>query len=178
MLMHLRMAHINPDESADVTPTGGTLHVNVVNTPSLDVSYFLDDEIAIQFLPGLVQHEAKLTNTTRGDKDLGNIWAIAPTFLLQYHYEVTESVKPYVGVGMSYVTYIEDDDVDIDYDSTFAAVIQAGIDVAVDEEKHWWLNMDAKKAFAGTQSTSAQGRVRGDITTNPLILGAGVGYKF
>lgn len=178
MLVHVRLAHINPAESAEVSPIGGTLHVNVVNMPSVDVSYFLDDEIALQFLPGLVQHESKLTGTRMGDKNLENVWAIAPTLFLQYHYEITDRIKPYVGIGMSYVTYIEDDDVDIEYDSAFAGVIQAGIDVAVDDEKRWWANIDAKKAWAGTKSVSSQGRVTGDITLNPLILGAGIGYKF
>lgn len=178
VLVHLRFVHSNPDESAEITPIGGDLHVDNINVPSIDVSYFLDDEIAIQFLPGLAQHEARLTGTTLGDRDLGKIWAIAPTALLQYHHEITENIVPYVGMGISYVNYIEDDDVDIEYESGFAGILQAGLDIAIDDEKHWWANIDAKKAWAGTKSSSAGGRIRGTEKLNPLILGAGVGYKF
>ncbi len=178
VLSHLKFIHSNPNESADVKPIGGELHVNNINSPSLDVSYFLDDEIAVQFIPVVAQHSARLQNTTRGDRDLGKIWVIAPTAILQYHYEATDRIKPYVGIGISYATYIEDDDVDIEYESGFAGLVQAGVDIAIDEKRKWWANLDAKKAWAATKSVSSGGRVTADDTLNPLVLGAGVGYKF
>ncbi len=169
---------VHPLKEARITPTGGELHVDTIVTPAIDATYFLDDEFAVEFVPGLVRHKAKVTGSTRGDKNLGAVWAIAPTVTLQYHHQTESGIKPYFGMGMTYVTYLEDTDVDIEYAGGVGGVLQLGVDIPLDEQKRWYANAEIKKIWVGTQSSQNGGSVKGDITLNPMIIGTGVGYRF
>lgn len=178
VLIRGKIAVVHPLEEAKITPTGGELHVNTIVTPAIDATYFLDDEFAVEFIPGLLRHHAKVTGSTRGDKDLGAIWAIAPAVTLQYHHQTESGIKPYLGMGMTYVTYLEDTDVDIEYEGSVGGVLQLGLDMPLDEEKRWWANAEIKKVWVGTQSTQNGNLVKGDIILNPLVMSTGVGYRF
>jgi outer membrane protein len=177
-LVRAKMSVVHPFEEATIRPTGGTLHVDTIMTPAVDFTYFLQDNIAVEFIPAILQHHAKITGSRVGDKNLGSVWAIAPTLLLQYHEELRNGIKPYIGLGMAYVTYLEDTDMDIEYDNAVAGIAQLGVDIALDKEKRWWANMDVKKVWAGTTSHFNGNAATGDITLNPVSVGVGIGYRF
>lgn len=178
ILIRAKAVVVHPMEEAKITPTGGKLHVNTIFTPGVDFTYFIDSQFALEFLPGLARHKSKVTGSTRGDKDLGAVWALAPTLLLQYHHQMPSGFKPYFGMGLTHVTYLEDTDVDIEYEDAVGGVAQIGLDVALDAEQRWWANTEIRKIWLGTQSSQNGGRAVGDITLNPMTVSTGIGYRF
>lgn len=50
------------------------------------------------------------------------------------------------------------------------------MDVPVQD--NWYLNLDVKKVFLDTTASFNGGAVVADVDIDPLLIGAGVGYRF
>lgn len=93
-------------------------------------------------------------------------------------------VVPYVGAGINYTWVMKATDGDLsDFSvkSAWGPVIQAGVDIPID--KRWGIFLDARKVFVKTTGTgriAALGSLPGrtDVKLNPLIVVAGVSYRF
>ncbi len=172
-----RVVAVVPDASGTIVPIGGEPHITTAILPEPSVSYFLTDNIAVEGIFGIIPHRAKAVNTALGTRDAGYIYAVAPTVMLQYHKQVTERVKPYVGMGMAYVKYFEDDTIDqLQYKDDIAAIVQAGVDVAITDKLH--ANVDVKKAWVDTEVKINRGAGSANVSFDPTIYGIGLGYKF
>lgn len=177
MLVRLRIATVDPDESSTVKPIGGQTHVSTEVLPEVDFTYFLSDRWAVEAVIGIIRHKLKIQDTLLGDLDAGHSTAIAPTLMLQYHRDIAEGVTPYLGAGISYVYYIADnDDADIDYTDDVSPVLQAGIDMAITPE--WYANLDVKKAFVTTVSSRPGSPLVTETDVDPWVFSAGLGYRF
>ena len=178
MIFRARVVVVDPDTSGSIVPIGGDPYISTAVLPELDFTYFLADNIAVEAILGIIPHKAKAKGTALGDRDAGYIYAVAPTVMLQYHWPVLDDeVKPYLGLGMAYVKYFEDDKIDqIQYKDDFAMLIQAGIDIRVTE--NWYANMDVKKAWVGTEAKINGGAANATVKIDPVIFGVGLGYKF
>jgi len=51
----------------------------------------------------------RAVGTDLGPIDLGDVTLLPPTVTLQYHFNTSERVKPYVGAGVNYTTFFNDD---------------------------------------------------------------------
>lgn len=177
VLLRGRLVAVVPDVSGTLIPVGGDPYISSSVLPELDLSYFLTDNISVEGILGIIPHKAKAVGTSIGDRDAGRIFAVAPTVMLQYHYEVKPGIIPYLGMGMAYVKYFEDDTVDqVQYEDDIAALVQAGVDIVINDK--WSANIDVKRAWAGTKAKVNGGEVTGDINIDPTIYGVGLGYKF
>lgn len=177
MVLRGRVVAVVPDTSGEIIPLGGEPYISPAFIPELDLNYFLTDNISVEGILGIIPHKAKAKGTSVGERDAGRIYAFAPTVILKYHKEIAEGVIPYVGMGMAYVKYFEDDTQDqLQYDDDFAAIAQAGVDVAIDDK--WYANLDVKKVWAGTEAKINGGAATARIEFDPTIYGVGLGYKF
>ena len=116
-----------------------------------------------------------------GDVDLGEVSHLPPTLTLQYHPLPKERFSPYLGAGINYTIFYNEDApggavTSIHYQDTFGYALQAGIDVAVAE--NWSVNFDVKKLFISTEVAINGGAINADVDIDPWIVGLGVGYKF
>lgn len=92
--------------------------------------------------------------------------------------------KPYFGAGLGYVMALEASDGDvssIEASSGWGFTLQAGCDVAL--TPHWSVYVDARKVYFATEVSGfvpALGGppVKADVTLDPLVISAGVGYRF
>ncbi|MDG1285992.1 MAG: OmpW family outer membrane protein [Rickettsiales bacterium] len=172
-----RVVAVVPDTSGNIVPIGGEPHISTAILPEPSLSYFLTDNIAVEGIIGIIPHRAKARNTALGTRDAGYIYALAPTVMLQYHKDVTERIKPYLGIGMAYVKYFEDDTVDqLQYKDDIAAIIQAGVDIAITDK--FYANLDVKKIWADTEAKINGGAANAKVNFDPTIYGVGLGYKF
>lgn len=177
VLLRGRVVAVVPDTGGYIVPIGGEPYISSAVIPELDLSYFLTDNIAVEGILGIIPHKAKAKGTSLGDRDAGHIFAVAPTIMLQYHHEIAQGVVPYLGMGMAYVKYFEDDKVDqLQYEDDFAAIVQAGVSVALNEQ--WHANLDVKRAWVGTEAKINKGAGQAFIDIDPTIYGVGLGYKF
>ncbi|WP_233560021.1 OmpW/AlkL family protein [Oleomonas cavernae] len=178
-----------PQESGDLSLDGvgaipGDVSIDDSVVPELDITYFVTPNIGIELILGTTPHNAEAINTPLGAKtDLGDVWLLPPTLLVQYHFAPEGKIRPYVGAGVNYTIFYgkdEPDGVSVDYENNFGWALQAGVDVPLND--HWSLNLDVKQVFLSTDVTvrglTGPAAVRADVDINPLLIGVGVGYRF
>lgn len=172
-----KVAVIDPDESGSFINLGGEPHISTSVIPSVDLTYFITDNIAIEAIPGLIPHRTKARNTSQGTRDGGWVYAVAPTVLIQYHHQEAGKLYPYLGAGVAYVKFFEDDTTDqLQYSDDIAYLIQAGVNYQLDDK--WHANVDLKKVWLDTTVKANGGADYIDARINPMVYSVGVGYKF
>ncbi len=179
LIVRLRSVAFLPDVDGTTDTLGGSAAVSDAASPELDFTYFFTDNIAAELILSTFSHNVKVSGSSAGDLDLGDVWLLPPVLTLQYHFMPKETFSPYIGAGINYtITYNADPGTSvtsIDYSDELGYAFQAGFDYALDDV--WSLNFDVKKVFVET-----------DITTNatnapnteldPLAISIGLGYKF
>lgn len=167
-----------PDESASVTVLGGDVNVSNDVVPEIDFTYFVTDNIALELIAGTTRHEVSHSPT---GIDLGKVSLLPPTLTLQYHFMPKERLSPYVGAGLNYTFFYNEDApggavTSIDYENSFGWALQAGVDYAVADR--WYVNFDVKKIFLSTDVSINGGAINADVDLDPWLIGVGVGYRF
>lgn len=184
-LIRLRGIGVIPDEDGDLQVGGndisGGVEVDDAYVPELDLGYFLTDNIALELILATNRHDVGAVDTPLGDADLGEVQLLPPTLTLQYHFRPKERFSPYVGAGLNYTIFFDEEDGDatrIDYEDSFGFALQAGVDYAL--SGNWSLNLDVKKLFLSTDvdTTVAGTDIEADVDIDPWIIGFGVGYRF
>ncbi len=177
-MIRARAINVMPDESSS-TNIGGRVTADDAFTPEVDFTYFFTDHIAAELIAATSKHDMGAKNTTLGNLDLGDVWALPPTLTAQYHFNPHGQLRPYVGAGLGYIVWYDEDPgqvVNIDYDNNIAYALQAGIDIGLDE--HWAINADVKKLWHNVDVSINSGAVTADVDLDPWIFGVGVAYRF
>ncbi|MFP4520461.1 MAG: OmpW/AlkL family protein, partial [Oceanicaulis sp.] len=176
---------VTPDESAAISPIGGDVDIDSAVVPEFDITYFFTENLAAELILGVTPHDVKAVGTALGEVDLGSVTLLPPTLTAQYHFNPEGQVRPYVGAGVNYTLFFNEDLpgasplASIDYDPSFGGALQAGVDFAINER--WFLNIDVKKVWINTDVTidaGGLGVVQADVDINPVIFGAGVGWRY
>lgn len=181
LVVRLRGLAVIPQESATVTPIGGSVEIDNSYVPELDVSYFLTNNLALELIAATTPHRVKDNGSSLGDLDLGKVWLLPPTLTLQWHFLPRQSINPYVGAGINYTIFYNEKAPggtvqSIKYEDSFGWALQAGVDVALGGP--WFLNVDVKKLFLSTDVSINGGGVTADVDIDPWIVGLGLGYRF
>lgn len=169
-MIRARGIGVIPDEDG----TNALSNVDISDTvvPELDISYFFTKNIALELILAVTPHDIDIPGGNVGD-----VWLLPPTLTLQYHFDMGK-FKPYVGAGVNYTVFFNEDDgiaQDLEIDNSFGWALQAGFDYHL--EGNWFFNVDVKKLWLDTDwSTSNVGG--GDVDVDPWIIGVGFGYKF
>ena len=161
--------------SANTDNTGLGLSVNNKTIPELDISYFVNKNVAVELILTVPQ-EHTLNSTVVGG-DIGTLSHLPPTLLVQYHFDMP-GYKPYVGAGINYTKFssvnLTVPGADVDRDS-FGAALQVGVDIPL--SGNMYLNFDLKKVYIGTD-VSINGVNQGSFKIDPVLFGMGVGWRF
>ncbi len=161
--------------SANTDNTGLGLSVNNKTFPELDVSYFINKNVAVELILTVPQEHT--VNSTVVGSDIGTLSQLPPTLLVQYHFDAP-GFKPYVGAGINYTKFssvnLTVPGADIDRDS-FGAAVQVGVDIPL--SGNMVLNFDLKKVYIGTD-VSLNGANLGSFKVDPVLFGMGVGWRF
>ena len=181
-LIRLRGISVMPDEGATITPIGGDVDIENQIVPELDISYFFTENFALELILATTPHDVAAEATALGDVDLGDVWLLPPTLTAQYHFNPRGDFRPYVGAGINYTIFYNEDEGPvasaIDYSNEFGFALQAGVDVPLNDT--WFFNVDVKKVWLGTDVgiQAAGTTVNADVDIDPLIVGVGVGRRF
>lgn len=143
--------------------------------PEVDISYFFTKNIAAELVLTWPQN----INIKAGSTKIGQIQALPPSLLIQYHFTDLGAFKPYVGAGVNYTHFykthnILDGAANVDSDS-WGLVGQIGMDYVLN--KNWSINVDAKYVQMATDVHLGSTNI-GKLDLNPVTLGVGVGYRF
>lgn len=146
--------------------------------PTVGLTYFLTDHIAIEAIAGTTQHEVKAVGLAT-DVAVHKTWVLPPVVSLQYHFAPQARVSPYVGAGVNYMLFYNGKDQNgfkVDLDDGFGYALQAGVDVAL--KARWSANLDVKKVFFETDASINDGALKAKVKLDPWVVSAGVGYRF
>lgn len=174
VMLRARVLGVVPDEDGTVS-NGAKTNIDNEIVPELDLTYFFTPNIAVEAIAAVTPHNV----TTNTGVDAGDVWLLPPTVTLQYHFTQFDSVKPYVGAGVNYTHFFSADGgalTNADYDDSFGAALQAGIDVPLGDNLYF--NADVKKVFINTDVTFQPSGLTADVDIDPWLIGVGIGYKF
>jgi len=181
-LVDFRATSVAPDESGPILTAAGvdtTLDVKVDDDtiPSLGISYFVTDKVAVELILGTSKHT--VSATTAPDTAVHDTWVLPPVLSVQYHPLPAARFSPYIGAGVNYMIFYNGKDRNgfkVELDDGFGYSLQAGADIAISGP--WSLNLDVKKVFFETTAKINNGALKSDVTLDPLVLSVGVGRKF
>ncbi|MBI1275013.1 outer membrane beta-barrel protein [bacterium] len=173
-MIRARALGVVPDENSTLN-IGGEVDVDNSVVPEVDFSYFFTPNIAAELILATTKHNVKTTSGT----DVGSAWLLPPTLTLQYHFTNFESFKPYVGAGINYTMFYNEDPgtlSSVDYDNSFGGALQVGVDIPI--QNNLYFNVDVKKVFIDTTAKFNGGAVVADVDIDPWLIGVGIGYRF
>lgn len=182
-LVDVRATTVTPDESGSIFTSGGVdsgldVKIDEDTIPSLGISYFLTDKVAVELILGTSKHTISAT-TAPSATPVHDTWVLPPVLSVQYHPLPAARFSPYVGVGLNYMIFYKGKDRNgftVDVDNGFGYSLQAGADVALTGP--WSLNVDVKKVYFDTKASINGGALHSDVTIDPLVVSVGVGRKF
>ncbi|HRD45023.1 MAG TPA: OmpW family outer membrane protein [Caulobacter sp.] len=182
-LVNFRATTVAPDESGPIltaagAPTGLAAAVSDDTIPSLGISYFLTDKVAVEVILGTSKHEIDAVGGPTPVR-VHETWVLPPVVSVQYHPLPAARVSPYVGAGVNYMLFYNGSDKNgfkVDLDNGFGYSLQAGVDVAV--QGPWSINVDAKKVFFETDASINNGTLKSAVTLDPWVVSVGLGRKF
>ena len=175
----LRGIAIVPDESATIDPINGDIEIDDAIVPELDISYVFSPNVSVELVLATAKHDVMAVGTDAGDVDVGSIWILPPTLLVQYRFAPEAVARPYLGAGINYTLFYNEEvpgDIvtDADYDAALGFALQGGVDIPI-KDSGWFVNLDVKKIFLSTDVALNGGTINADVDVNPWVFGAGIG---
>lgn len=177
-LVRVRALNLDMDSqsSGEVLPADA-ISVNDKVIPDINISYFFSPNWAAELVLTIPQeHDVKVDGVGK----IGTFKHLPPTFTLAYHFNAGGDFRPYVGAGVNYTLFMDEDmnvgaaEVTLENDSIGAAY-RIGFDWAINQD--WLLNVDVKKIMIGTD-VYLDGTKISSLDVDPLAIGVGLGWHF
>lgn len=188
----IRAISISPDDGSEVIPgTDSVVKVDSQIAPELDVTWMFARHWGFELALTAARHELEARGGSLGGADLGSVWLLPPTLMLQYHFLPGGSARPYLGLGVTVATFsnynvsadLEAIGVEkLSFSDSVEPAAQIGIDFDVADR--WFLNLDVKYAKIETDVRIDMAGVPGDplgeilVDVDPWIFGIGFGYRY
>lgn len=171
LLVRARAVHL---DSANKDSTGLALSIDNKTLPEVDFTYFFSPNLAAELVLTVPQKQRVYAGSTQ----IGALKHLPPTLTLQYHFNHSSGIKPYVGAGLNYTRFSSVDllggAADLKRNSVGLA-FQAGVDFPL--SKNLYLNVDVKKVYIKTD-VMAGGTNIGTFKVDPVLFGVGLGWRF
>jgi len=143
---------------------------------SFTVVRMLNPNLGAELLASLpFEHDIRLDGST-----IGSTKHLPPTVSLQYYFNPTTTIRPYIGAGLNY-TYFWDEETrglggaGLDVDESWGLAAQIGLDLDINPQ--WFVNADVRYIDIDTDATiEGVGTVGVDIS--PTVYTLAVGYRF
>ena len=178
-LLRFGAVNVSPNDSSGTLSGAPTVGVAVDGDTQLfaNITYMLQDKIGLELLAATpFTHTISATGALSGD--IATVKQLPPTLSLQYHFSPAKSVRPYVGAGINYTTFFDEEATavisSISLDDSWGLAAQAGVDI--DLSKDWFFNVDVRYIDIETTATTNLGTI--DVSIDPWVFSAGVGLKF
>lgn len=190
---------VNPnDSSSNLTANGAALpgDVTVGSDTQLGLSftYMLQDHLGLELLAATpFTHEIKMNNSIPAlNGKVGEVSHLPPTLSLQYYpLDSASKFQPYGGIGVNYTTFF-DENLSSQYEAAGASNLELedswgiagelGLDYLITDNvllnfSVWYVDIDTQATIDGPTALSVN-QTKVDVTIDPWVYMAGVGYKF
>jgi len=183
LVLNVRVTDVAPDAGDAIVTAAGAAsglraQVNDDIKPTIGLTYFLTDKVAVEVIAGTTQHTVKAVGPGT-DVAVHKTWVLPPVVSLQYHPFPAAKVSPYVGAGLNYMLFYGDKDLNgfkVKLDDGFGYALQIGADVPLSPRYN--LNIDVKKVWFETDAAINGGALKSKVNLDPLVASVGVGYRF
>ncbi len=158
-------------------------------TPTIAVEYFVTDNVSIETIAGITQHDVDATaGLPAGAELVSNAKLIPATVTAKYHFDLG-AVKPYVGAGPAYFLWVGDKPgaatlplgvTETNLSNEFGVALQGGFDVPLGDQG-FSLSVDVKRYFIDTTARWYVGNtlaIETEHKLDPWVISAGVAYRF
>ncbi|WP_299863263.1 OmpW family outer membrane protein [uncultured Roseobacter sp.] len=163
---------VNP-KSGNGTVAGVEADIASDEAITLTLEYFIRDNIGIELLAATpFEHDIGLPG-------VGNASTkhLPPTLSVNYHFTNASPWKPYVGIGVNYTTFFEEDfgAANLELDDSFGLSAQVGVDYKVSESG--WIRANVRWFDIDTD-VSLNGADIGEAEIDPFLFGVAYVHKF
>lgn len=169
-----------PDNNTtNSVPAGIQGEVNDEVIPSLTLTYYLNKNLAVELFCCFAKIDVDVNNLGLGK--VADAWIFPPVLTLQYHFDNIGPVRPFVGVGVEWIHYFDENAVGafagqtVNFDDSVGFALQGGFDY--DLGQGWSFGLDVKKVWENTTLTYSGGVVV-EHDVDPLFVTANIGYRF
>ena len=185
LLIGLGAIGVLPTNGGHVDLIGGTPHASNSATAQLDFTYFLTGNISANLIAATTRHSVSAQGTAIGDVNLGHVWALPPTLMLQYHPMPRSRFSPYLGLGVNYTVFYGEGGArsapvtGVKVGNSWGMAINFGTDIEL--APNWLFNFDVKKIYflePNVRVDTLVGRINASADINPWVIGAGIRYRF
>lgn len=201
------LGYVAPDTSDDdlfvETEDLGTIpgaQIDVDDAPGLvfNATYFFSPNWGLEILAAApFEHDVDGAGILEGVGELGSVKHLPPVVSLQYHFRPNQTIRPYIGAGLNYTLFFDEDttdglheaivgtannalganfsegSTDLSVDDSFGLALQAGFDIDLNE--NWFLNFDLRwidiAVDAELQTTTFAG---GDTSAAPTVINSAI----
>ena len=199
IIVRAGLTTVAPDESSsnvtvqDVGNVGMGASVNSDTQLGLNVVYMFSDNIGLELLAASpFKHDINLTGTQDNDLGLGDgklaqSRQLPPTLSVVYYLPVSETFQPYLGLGLNYTVFFDEEFVgsrenqsfnNLSLEESFGIAAQIGMDYKLDE--HWLVNASVRYIDIDTRANfdvlDLPAKVSVDV--DPWVYSVMLGYKF
>lgn len=166
------VAHVSPDNNNDQF-AGLPTNIQSSTRPILTVEYFVMDNVGIELLASWpFSHDVQLNGSDAAEVDL-----LPPTLSLQYHFANSSPITPFVGVGVNWTLFFNEDSPlgKVKVDNSLGLALHAGLDYQVTERGSLradvrWIDLEADAELNGANI--------GKVDINPFVFGVSYVYQF
>jgi len=166
-------SYVNP-----ASDNNSTVSVESASSFSFNFSYMMTDIWAIEVLAAYpFKHDIELLDGTK----VGSTKHLPPTVSLQYHFRPTESLQPYIGLGVNYTNFFSEkttgplEGSDLDLGDSWGLAGQIGFDYLMND--NWFFNLDARY-IAIESNAKLDGTSLGKVTIDPWVYAVNIGFRF
>lgn len=158
-------------------------------TPTVAVEYFVTDNVSIETIAGITQHDVDATaGLPAGAELVSNAKLVPATVTAKLHFDLG-GVKPYVGAGPAYFLWVGDKPgaatlplgvTRTDLSDEFGVALQTGVDVPLNDTG-LALSVDVKRYFIDTTARWYVGNTLAIETVHkldPWVISAGLAFRF
>jgi outer membrane protein len=183
IVLNVRLTDVAPNAGDPILTAAGAatgLKADVKDDikPTIGLSYFLTNKLAVEVIAGTTQHTVKAVGAGT-DVAVHKTWVLPPVVSLQYHPLPGARFSPYVGAGLNYMLFYSGKDQNgftVDLDNGFGYALQAGADIPINAA--YSLNLDVKKVWFDTDAKINGGALTSKVKLDPLVVSVGFGRRF
>lgn len=192
VLVRVRAILVAPNErSGGILPAFPGERVRITDSvmPELDVTYMATDHVGFELIAATTKHHAEgRTGTTGSIGKLASTWVLPPTLTAQYHFSPRGVVRPYVGAGVNYTIFWNEQastglekavgSTSVRMKDSVGWAAQVGVDIDITPKV--FVNLDVKYIDIDTSArlrTTAIGTQSVRVSLDPLVFGIGLGLR-
>ncbi|MDA1074351.1 MAG: outer membrane beta-barrel protein [Proteobacteria bacterium] len=144
---------------------------------TFSATYFFTPNWAVEVLAALpFTHDIKL----KGGPTVAETKHLPPTVSLQYHFMPDRSWRPYIGAGVNYTIFFQEDTtgplsgLELELDDSIGLSAQLGVDI--DLSQNLFLNLEVRYIDIETDASLAGSSI-GTVEIDPWAAGLNIGFR-